>query len=75
MPPGDAAHIDQEIEGVAAGHGGLIFKQVLCRMDPTAAASLRLLRWMIWHALHGRWAPRRPSTVPGSCSANSTASR
>jgi hypothetical protein len=43
---------------VVMGGGSLILKRGMLRFDLTPYASLTLLRWMLWHALHGRWAPK-----------------
>lgn len=44
------------------GGGSLILKRGMLRFDLTPHASLTLLRWMLWHGLHGRWA-QKPEPV------------
>jgi hypothetical protein len=43
---------------VVMGSEALVLKRGMFRFDLTPHASLTQLRWMLWHALHGRWAPK-----------------
>ena len=52
------ADIDGRDIEVVMGGDALILKRGMLRFDLTPHASLTLLRWMLWHALHGRWAPK-----------------
>ena len=37
---------------------GLVLRRGLIRIDLPADAGLDVLRWLLWHGLHGRWAPK-----------------
>ena len=51
---------------VLLGPDRLILKRGMIRFDLPPEAGLHLLRWLLWHGLHGRWAPRpEPVAYPG----------
>lgn len=56
---GDAHYSAPDIKASIGETGFLILKQGPVRIDLVPAASLKLLRWLMWHGLHGLWAPPR----------------
>lgn len=50
---------------VLLGPDGLILKRGMIRFDLPPEAGLHLLRWLLWHDLHGLWAPKpKPVAYP-----------
>ncbi len=48
----------QEVEVILGD--GLLLRRGLVRIDLPQDAGRDLLRWLFWHSLHGRFAPRLP---------------
>ncbi len=42
--------------------GGLFLSRGVVDMELPAEETINLVRWLLWHGLHGRWAPPRTTT-------------